>query len=117
MKAEELEHAAFIPRFYRPQMLTLLGIVFARMRSYALLLISLLIILVFGVFDVCCSVFHACTFYGRNGNGSCCCCCCMCLLLNVYASWSWRKERFVGEEQCYQGLTAEHVMIVVDFMV
>jgi hypothetical protein len=45
MKAEELEHAAFIPRFSRPQMLTLLGIVFAGMRSYALLLISLLIIL------------------------------------------------------------------------
>jgi hypothetical protein len=40
----------------------------------------------------------------------------MCLLLNVYASWSWRKERFVGEEQSYQGLTAEHVMIVVDSM-
>jgi hypothetical protein len=40
----------------------------------------------------------------------------MCLLLNVYASWSWRKESFVGEEQCYQGLTAEHVMIVVDFI-
>jgi hypothetical protein len=54
-------------------------------------------------------------FSGRGSNSSGVCCC-LCLLLNVYACWSWRKETFVAEKQCYQGLAEKNVIMVVDFM-
>jgi hypothetical protein len=53
---------------------------------------------------------------GRGSNNSGVCCCCLCLLSNVYACWSWRKEPFVADKQCYQGLAEKHVIMVVDFM-
>jgi hypothetical protein len=56
-----------------------------------------------------------CVFFNREGNEACGCCC-FCLLLNVTALWSWRKQRFVGMEQCFQKLTAEHGVLSIDFM-
>jgi hypothetical protein len=47
MRAEELEHAVFIPRFSRPQMLMLLGIVSTRtlpiIRTRTLLFFSVIV--------------------------------------------------------------------------
>jgi hypothetical protein len=53
---------------------------------------------------------------GPASNSPGMCCCCLCLLLNVYACWSWRKEKFVAEKQCYQGLAEKHLLMVVNFM-
>jgi hypothetical protein len=68
-----------------------------------------------GTTNACFSGFHACMFSGLKGYGSSCHCY-VCLLLKVHACWSWRKQKFVGEEQCFQKLTAVHVMMLFDFM-
>jgi DNA polymerase II small subunit/DNA polymerase delta subunit B len=38
------------------------------------------------------------------------------VLLNSHACWSWRKQKFVGEVQCFRGLAEKHVIMVVEFM-
>jgi hypothetical protein len=58
--------------------------------------------------------FHACMFSGPKDNGPCFCS--LCLLLNSHACWSWRKQKFVGEVQCFRGLAEKHVIMVVEFM-
>jgi hypothetical protein len=65
--------------------------------------------------DVCSLNFHARMFSGQGGNDSCCHCF-LCVLLNVEACWVWRKQKFVGEAQCVNGLEDKHVIMVEDFM-
>jgi hypothetical protein len=31
-------------------------------------------------------------------------------------SWSWRKQKFVGEAQCFSGVAKRHVIMIVEFM-
>jgi hypothetical protein len=64
--------------------------------------------------DACFSDFHACMISGRRDN--CPCFCSLCLLLNSHACWSWWKQKFVGEVQCFRGLAEKHVIMVVEFM-